>query len=71
VLSDAFLYTPQDLVSATGGLAAAIAIGAFVGQVSAIGRRLSEGDRRRRVALGGLAGAAVLIGLFLVSINGS
>ena len=71
VLPVAFLYTPQDLVSAAGGLAAAIAIGAFFGQVRAIGKSLSDEDRRRKTAIGGLAGAVVLIGLFLVSINGT
>jgi hypothetical protein len=71
VLPASLLYTPQDLVSAAGGLPAAIAIGAFFGQVRAIGKSSTEEDRRRKVALGGLAGAVVLIGLFLVSINGS
>jgi hypothetical protein len=69
VLPVALFYSPQDLVSAAGGLAAAIAIGAFLGQVRAIGRSLSEEDRRRTIALGGLVGAFVLIGLFLVSVK--
>ena len=71
MLPVAFLFTPQDLFSAAGGLAAAIAVGAFIGQVRAIADGSSDEDRRRRTAVGGLAGVIVLIGLFLVSINGS
>jgi hypothetical protein len=71
VLSVASLFTAEALFSATGGLAAAIAVGAFLGQVDAIAHGSPEEDRRRRTAFGGLAGAIVLIGLFLLSKNGS
>jgi hypothetical protein len=71
MLAAALLFTPESLFSATGGLAAAIAVGAFFGQVDAIVHRSSDEDRRRRTAFGGLAGAIILIGLFLVSKNGS
>jgi predicted tellurium resistance membrane protein TerC len=71
VLPAALLFTPESLFSATGGLAAAIAVGAFFGQVSAIANSAVDEDRRRKTALGGLAGAIVLIGLLLASISGS
>ena len=71
MLPVAFLFTAEGLLSITGGLAAAIAVGAFMGQVFAVLGSSSEEVRRRRTALGGLAGAVVLIGLLLVSKNGS
>jgi hypothetical protein len=69
VLPVAFL-TPAELFSAAGGLAAAIAIGAFFGQGHAVLISASEEGRRRRAAVGGLAGLIVMIGLFLYSVGG-
>jgi VIT1/CCC1 family predicted Fe2+/Mn2+ transporter len=71
VLPVALLFTSDGLLSITGGLAAAIAVGAFLGQVHAIVGRSSDEGRRRRTAQGGVAGALVLIGLLLVSKSGS
>ena len=70
MLPAAFLFTPDELLSVAGGLAAAIAIGAFFGQVSAEFGGVSEERRRRRTVKGGLAGVGVVIGLILVSIGG-
>jgi hypothetical protein len=67
VLPASFLLTREDLFSAAGGLAAAIAIGAFAGQAISILLSLSEESRRRRTAFGGFFGLAVMIGLILFS----
>lgn len=71
VLPVALLLTSAGLLAVTGGLAAAIAVGAFFGQVLAIAKRSSDEGRRGRTALGGVAGALILIGLLLVSKSGS
>jgi hypothetical protein len=68
VLPAAFLITPQGLISVAGGLAAAMAIGAFLGQVGAVLMSAAEDGRRLRTAEGGLAGLIVMIGLLLFSI---
>jgi hypothetical protein len=68
VLPVAFL-TPQELLSGAGGFAAAIAVGAFLGQVQAIASSASEEERRKATALGGLAGLLAIIGLILFSIS--
>jgi hypothetical protein len=69
VLPVAFL-SPAGLLTGAGGFAAAIAIGAFLGQASAVLKSTSEDDRRRITAEGGLAGLIVMIGLILVSLSG-
>ncbi|HEY2055180.1 MAG TPA: hypothetical protein VGH14_14710 [Solirubrobacterales bacterium] len=59
----------QDLTSGAGGIAAAIAIGAFIGQVLGTLRPASDLRRRRFIAAGGLIGLALMIGLILLSIT--
>jgi hypothetical protein len=66
----AAFISSDHLLTGAGGFAAAIAIGAFVGQGLDILRPASELVRRRRTAAGGLIGAAVMIGLILLSANG-
>jgi hypothetical protein len=68
VLPVAFL-SPSGLLTGAGGLAAAIAIGAFFGQVVAVLTSSSEEVRRRRTAEGGIGGLLVMIGLILVSLS--
>ena len=51
--------------------AAAVAVGAFVGQAVAILSALPEPQRRRRTALGGFLGLGVMIGLILLSARAS
>jgi len=68
VLPVAFL-SPNGLLAGAGGLAAAIAIGAFFGQAIAILTASSDEDRRRRTAEGGFGGLLVMIGLILVSVS--
>ena len=57
----------QNLTSLTGGLAAAIAVGAFIGQVLSVAMSSTEGARREAIATGGLIGLLVMIGLILYS----
>jgi uncharacterized membrane protein YciS (DUF1049 family) len=71
VLPAALFFTREDLLAITGGIAAAIAVGAFAGQALAILFALSEPQRRRRTALGGLFGLGVMIGLILLSAKAS
>jgi hypothetical protein len=71
VLPVAFLLTREDLFSVTGGIAAAIAIGAFAGQALSVLLASSEQTRRRRTAIGGLFGLMVMIGLLQLSANAS
>lgn len=66
VLPVAFLSV-SDLTSIAGGLAAAIAIGAFIGQSLSLFRPTTELERRRYIAIGGFLGLAFLIALFLFS----
>jgi hypothetical protein len=56
-----------DLTSIVGGLAAAMAIGAFIGQAWASFLPMTEVERRRFIAVGGLAGLMAMSGLFLLS----
>jgi predicted MFS family arabinose efflux permease len=70
VLPVAYLLAPEELFSAAGGIAAAIAIGGFVGQAASIARSLSEDRRRRETAVMAFAGLLVMIGLILLSANG-
>jgi hypothetical protein len=60
-------FVTSEFVSYVGGVAAAIAIGAFVGQSVSVFRPTTDLERRRYIALGGFAGLAALIGLFLFS----
>jgi hypothetical protein len=62
--------TSEVLFSAAGGIAAAIAIGAFIGQAWSVLASDSEQRRRRLTAGGGLAGLIAIIGLILLSANG-
>jgi hypothetical protein len=55
-----------DLTSIVGGLAAAMAIGAFIGQAWASFLPMTEIKRRRFIAVGGLAGLMAMSGLFLL-----
>jgi hypothetical protein len=55
------------LTSIAGGFAAAIAVGAFVGQSLTLFRPTTELERRRYIAVGGFLGLALLIALFLFS----
>jgi hypothetical protein len=66
VLPVAFL-TFQDVAPLVGGLAAAIAVGAFIGQARSGFWNVSEQERRRDTAIGGFIGLALVIGLFLFS----
>jgi hypothetical protein len=65
----AVFFTPQDLFTGAGGLAAAIAIGVFLGQVIAITKAVSDQRRRFETAVGGLIGLGTMIGLILLSAN--
>jgi hypothetical protein len=66
VLPVAF-YSPTELFLGAGGFAAAIAIGAFFGQVISVLKSDSDERRTRRIAEVGLAGLIVITGLILVS----
>jgi hypothetical protein len=68
VLPAAFIAF-QDLTSGAGGLAAAIAVGAFIGQAATGFRASTDRERRRLIAIGGLAGLTAMSGLFLLSIS--
>jgi hypothetical protein len=65
VLPVAFLTS--ELISLVGGLAAAMALGVFGGQILPGSISGSDEARRRNTAFGGLFGVAVLIGLILFS----
>jgi hypothetical protein len=67
VLPAAYLFTREDLLAVTGGIAAAIGIGAFAGQAVAVLLGSSDQGRRRRTAAGGLFGLMVMIGLIQLS----
>jgi hypothetical protein len=67
VLSAVFLSSRQSLFSGAGGIAAAIAIGAFIGQAIGSFFPSSEIKRRRYTAVGGLIGLVLIIGLILYS----
>ena len=66
MLPVAFLST-QELTSGAGGLAAAIAVGAFFGQVNAVLMLATDEGRREAIATGGLIGLLAMIGLILYS----
>jgi hypothetical protein len=69
VLPVAFLIGSEHLLSGAGGLAAAIAVGAFLGQVWAVATSMTDEDRREAIALGGLIGFLAMIGLILLSVK--
>jgi hypothetical protein len=66
VLPAAFIST-QELTSAVGGVAAAIAIGAFLGQTLAVVVSMSDRQRREVIAAGGVTGLFLMIGFILLS----
>jgi len=68
VLPAAFISV-QELTTAVGGLAAAIAVGAFIGQALASFGPSSDRKRRRDTAVGGLLGLGLMTGLILLSAN--
>jgi hypothetical protein len=67
VLPVAYLFTREDLISDAGGFAAAIAIGAFLGQAVAVASALRDERRREIIAVGGFSGLLTMIGLILLS----
>jgi hypothetical protein len=71
VLPVLLLFTREEVLSVTGGIAAAIAIGAFGGQAVAVLFSSPDHSRRRQTAVGGLIGLLAIIGLILLSENGS
>jgi len=60
----------SDLTSGAGGLAAGVAIGAFIGQALSGLWPTTDQKRRRDTAVGGFAGLLAMIGLILLSANG-
>jgi hypothetical protein len=66
VLPVAFIST-QALSSLVGGVAAAIAIGAFIGQTLAVVASMDDRQRREAIAVGGLTGLLLMIGFILIS----
>ena len=63
----AVLTHVSDLTSIVGGLAAAIAVGAFIGQSLTSFSPAPERRRRRDTAVGGLLGLMVMSGFILLS----
>ena len=63
----AVVFTPYNVFTGAGGFAAAIAIGAFLGQAIDTLRPRSDLRRRRFIAVGGLSGFLTMIGLILLS----
>jgi hypothetical protein len=61
------LIVISEITADTGGVAAALAIGAFIGQALPGSITASQEVRRRRTAQGGLSGMAVMIGIILFS----
>jgi hypothetical protein len=60
-------FSIDDLTALAGGLAAAVAIGAFFGQVLSVVVGATESERREFIAMGGLIGLLAMIGLILLS----
>jgi hypothetical protein len=58
------------LFSGAGGFAAAIAIGAFLGQAATSFVPSPDRKRRNAIAVGGLFGLLTMIGLIFLSANG-
>jgi hypothetical protein len=66
VLPAVFIST-QHLTSIAGGVAAAIAVGAFIGQVLSVAMSSTDRARRELIAIGGLIGLITMFGLILYS----
>jgi hypothetical protein len=66
VLPAAFISI-SNLTSVAGGIAAAIAVGGFIGQALAVVVAASDSERREAIALGGFTGLLAMIGLILLS----
>ncbi len=60
-------FSFQELTTGAGGLAAAIAIGAFIGQVASVATSATVEGRRELIAAGGFIGLLTMIGLILLS----
>ena len=58
-----------NLTSTVGGLAAAIAIGAFIGQALSVTQSATDDQRREAIAMSGLIGFFAMIGLILLSVK--
>jgi hypothetical protein len=69
VLPAAFLISPDHLFAGAGGFAAAIAVGAFLGQAWAVASSMTTDERRDVIAVGGLIGLLIMIGLILLSVK--
>jgi hypothetical protein len=61
------LIVISEITADTGGIAAAMAIGAFIGQAVPGSINGSPEERRRYTAIGGFSGMAAMIGLILFS----
>jgi hypothetical protein len=59
----------DELTSVAGGIAAAIAVGAFLGQTLTTFGSASDRRRRRATGVGGLFGLGIMIGFILLSAN--
>ncbi len=57
----------SEITSDVGGVAAALAIGAFAGQAHPSAMKGSTVQRRRYTAVGGFIGMAAMIGIILLS----
>jgi hypothetical protein len=68
VLPVAFL-APVEVFTGAGGLAAAIAVGGFFGQVISIALSVPDQERRELTAMGGCLGLLAMIGLILLSVE--
>jgi hypothetical protein len=60
-------YLTSELISAVGGVAAAMAIGVFLGQALPSSIKGSDEVRRRNTAVGGSITVTVMSGLILYS----
>lgn len=65
MLPAAFLG-PAELFTGAGGLASAIAVGGFLGQVLAILLVVTDQERHEITAIGGCIGLLAMIGLILL-----
>jgi hypothetical protein len=63
-------FVSSEFISSVGGVAAAMAIGAFLGQAQPRSIKGSDEVRRRNTAFGGLIGIVVMIGFILLSPGG-
>jgi hypothetical protein len=63
-------FVASEIISAIGGIAAAMALGVFFGQVLPSSIKGSDEVRRRNTAVAGLIGISAMTGLILFS-NGA